>query len=109
MAIEHQVLMQDSAVATGNGTELTVAGHSVAVLQASGTFEATITFEAAVDGGNWIAVQATNLTSGTAATTATAAGLYRITVAGLRVLRARISEYTSGSVIVVGRTSSLGT
>jgi hypothetical protein len=62
----------------------------------------TITFEATIDGTNWIAIQFTNLNSGSAGTTATADGLYRATVLGLKQVRARISTYSSGTIIVIG-------
>jgi len=90
--------MQDAAGATADGTEVDVAGSEAICIQLSGTFSATVTFEATVDNTNWIAVQATDLNAGTAATTATAAGLYRIDTKGLSQVRARISAYTSGSV-----------
>ena len=96
-------LMQNAAGATGNGTVLTVDGYSVATIQVSGTFSATITWEGTIDQSNWVAVQATDLGTGTAATTATAAGLFRIQAFGLSQLRARVSAYTSGSVTATGR------
>lgn len=94
--------MQSAAAGTGNGTELDVAGLATAVVQLSGTFSATITFEATVNGADWIAVPFTNINSAASATTATAAGLYRASVAGLSRVRARISAYTSGNVTAVG-------
>lgn len=101
---QHFALMQSAAAATGNGTALDCSlpndGFEAAVLQVSGTFSATVTFEATVDGTNWIAVQGTNLNSSAAASTATAAGLFRFDVRGLVQLRARVSAYTSGNVTV---------
>lgn len=107
MAIEHQTLMQDSATATGNGTELNCAGHNVAVLQVTGIDGDTITWESTID-GTWAGVRATKLSTDAAALTATTDGLYRVTVAGLRVLRARISTYGSGTITVVGRATDAG-
>lgn len=99
------LVMQSAAGATGDGTALEcVPGDGAvlgtAVLQLSGTFTATVTFEATVDDSNWIAIQGTNLNAGTAASTATAAGLFRFNLAGLSKLRARVSAYTSGNVTV---------
>jgi hypothetical protein len=102
------VKMQDAAAATGNGTTLQLAGRSSAVLQVSGTFAATVTWEGTVDGSNWVGVALADLNSTTRARalTATAAGLYLLDgVAGLLAVRARISAYTSGNVTVVGNAS----
>lgn len=65
--------------------------------QLTGTFTATIEWQGTIDGTNFVAIQATNLNSGTAATTATAAGLYRIDATGLRLVRGTTTAYTSGT------------
>lgn len=101
--------MQSAAAATGDGTALPLGDRSMAALQLSGTFSATVTFEATVDGSNWIAVALANANSTTRAraTTATAAGIFLLEEAGgLTLLRARVSAYTSGDVTVVGIASS---
>ena len=104
------VLMQDSAVATANGVSLLPmtdgdGALSYATLQITGITSATITFEATIDGTNWVAIKFTNLTSSTAATTATADGLYQssLPVLGLAQVRARISTYATGTIIINGR------
>lgn len=102
------VTMQDSATATGNGTYVSVADRAFIVMQVSGTFTATITFEGTVDESNWVAIQATNLNDGSVATIATSAGLYAAPAAGLTRVRARISSYTSGSVTVTGHAIAEG-
>lgn len=101
------VVMQSAAVATGNGTAVTCTSTengalSSLTMQVVIVTTATITFEGTIDGTNWIAILATNLTSAAAATTATASGLYRCTVTGLIQARARISGWTSGAVTVTG-------
>lgn len=74
---------------------------SIVVFQLSGTFSGTIAFESSVDGTNFIATGAFPISeSGTAATTATAAGIWRIRAAGLSAVRARCSVYTSGTIVV---------
>ena len=108
MAIEHQTLMQDGATATGNGTEIVCAGHNVATMQVTGISGDTITWEATIGGGTWAGLMVTPLSTGTAALTATANGLYRVTVAGLRTMRARVSTYSSGTIVVVGRVTDVG-
>ena len=100
-------IMQNAATGTGNGTAMectaaTRGAMTVLTMQVVGTFSATITWEATVDGSNWVPVQATNLETGVIATTATAADIYRITVLGLVSVRARISAYTSGTITVTG-------
>jgi len=80
-----------------NGTD---GAFSAVTMHVEGVSGDTITFEATIDNTNWIAIQATNLTTGAEATTATADGLYRIIVMGLRKVRARISTGGSGTVYV---------
>lgn len=98
--------MQNAATATGNGTLLTVTGYGTALVYVTGTFVATITFEGTADGTNFHAINATQVGASTIATTATTTGLYRLSVAGLTSIRARISAYTSGSVTATGRTTN---
>jgi hypothetical protein len=94
--------------------EVSLPSMSAAMVQLTGTFSATTTFEVLVDEGSsptWKAVSATNVTTGAAATTATAAGVYSVSVAGARRFRARCSTFVSGTVVVavnVSRGSSGG-
>jgi hypothetical protein len=97
------VTMQNAATATGNGTVLTTTGYGTAVVQVTGTFVGTITFEGSVDGTNYHAISATQMGTTTIATTATTTGIYRTSVSGLTNIRARVSAYTSGSITAVGR------
>lgn len=99
--------MQVAAAATGAGTAIDTTHPDSGVMtdvavQVTGTFVGTVQFEGTVDGSNWVAVQATNLNSGAAATTATAPGLFRINSKGLLKVRANITAYTSGAVTVTG-------
>ena len=105
-AIKFQ-LMQNAAVATGNGTAIETIDASsgaftVLAMQVTGITTATITFEATIDGTNWVAVTAKNLNGGVEATTATADGIYTIMVAGLPKVRARVSAWTTGTIYVTG-------
>lgn len=105
------ITMQDAATATGNGTAIVIAVSAAAPganlgavgIQITGTFSATVTFEATTDGTNWTAVMATNLADDARATTATAAGHYTILYGSAIRIRARISSYSSGAVTVKGR------
>lgn len=99
---------QDGATATGNGATVPLDGRSSLVLQLFGTFSATVTFEASINGSDWIAVALANLNSTTRAraSTATAAGLFLFdAIAGLVHFRARISAYTSGTINVWAKVS----
>lgn len=102
-----RVVMHEATAAEADGTSivcLTVdgGGLTTVTMQIYGVSGDTITFEATIDGTNWVAVLATNLTSGSAATTATADGIYRVTVLGLLELRARVSTYSAGTIQVIG-------
>lgn len=98
--------MHSAATATGNGNILPVSEYGTAVIQVTGTFVGTIAFEGTLDGSNWHAISATQIGSGTIATTATTTGIYRLSVSGLASVRARISSYTSGSITAIGRTTN---
>lgn len=102
-----EVTMQSAAVATGNGTAASTVDFSdgafmVLDMHIEGISGDTITFEGTIDGTNWIAIRCENLSSGSSATTATADGLYRFVVGGVRKVRARISTYSAGTITVTG-------
>lgn len=79
---------------------LTVPTLNVGVVgfQLAGTWTGTVTFEATIDGTNWISVNADPVPTGAAATTATAGGIYQVPCAGFSQVRARFSTATSGSI-----------
>lgn len=64
--------------------------------QLTGTWTGVVTFEATIDGVNWVAVNADPVPTGAAATTTTANGLYQVPCAGFSQVRARFSTATSG-------------
>lgn len=84
-------------------------GHSESVVfQLSGTFAGTVVLEATAmndPSPTYVAIQITNLNSGTAAGNATAAGLYRADLTGIRKAKVRCSAYTSGTIVVNVRTA----
>lgn len=88
--------MQNAVSATGNGATLDVAGKSVAVIEITGTFSAIVSFEASSDDANWFAINATQIGQDVLSTIATVAGLYRLSVAGIKSIRARVT-WTSGT------------
>ncbi|MCS7038032.1 MAG: hypothetical protein NZP34_00340 [Caldilineales bacterium] len=100
-AIYTGTYLQQNATANGNGAVLNTGGYVTATAQVTGTFTATVNWEASLDGTNWFPVRATDLAGGTEATSTGSAGLYRINLFGILFLRARISGYTSGSVTVL--------
>ena len=101
------VLLQSAAVAVGNGTVMgctDVSGGALTAvaMQVTGITTATITFEATIDGSNWLSILAENVTTGAEATTAAANGIYRVMCLGMVQVRARISSWTSGTITITG-------
>lgn len=104
--------LQVDAKANGNGTALEPTAIdnecvNILVMQVTGITTATINWEATVDGVNWVAVLATNLTTGTAATTTAANGLFRLDCTALAQVRARISGYDAGTINVLALAAEL--
>lgn len=77
-----------------------------ASIQLTGTWVATVTFEASADVNRvvgeptWVAIGGYNTTTGATATTATANGVFQFAMTGLLGIRVRASAYTSGTVLV---------
>jgi hypothetical protein len=73
-----------------------------ASIQLSGTFTATVQFEASSDGGaTWVAISGTPLNSSTAVSSATTANTWKFNVASLTDIRARCSAFTSAPTVVI--------
>lgn len=109
MGVELTKTFHDAATAGGDGAAAFVHELAVYAVQVSGIVEATITFEATVDGSEWVAVSAQNIATRDFSTTASANGIYLVQVSGFHQLRARISAYSSGTITVTGRGSARGT
>ena len=103
---EKRETLQAAAEANGNGTPINLSGIAALAVQITGTFSATINFEATIDGTNWIAAKAIDLNTGSPINTTTATGIFMFNVPGLRLFRARISSYSSGSVTITAVASS---
>lgn len=73
-------------------------------VQVTGTFSGTLQFEMTIDGTNFVAVQTTNVNTGSVATTTTGTGIFKFDVVGALVVRVRATAFTSGTatVTVVG-------
>lgn len=66
----------------------------------TGTFSATVQFEASGDGGTtWVALNATPSNGTTAVTSATGAGVWQANVSGYTNIRERVSTYASGTAV----------
>lgn len=98
--IERKVTHHSAASASATGAVMNCGGLSSVLVQITGTFVATVTFQGTVDGSTWVAIQAENVNGGSAATTTTAAGLYLIPLTGVRLFRANLT-WTSGTSITV--------
>ena len=95
-----------SLTALNQAVTMNVNGQSTFSVQLTGPFTGTVTFEATLDGTNWIAVTAAAVGTGTLASTASAVGLYRGNIASSAQFRVRCSAFTSGTIVVSARTGS---
>lgn len=90
--LQAQLNAQDAAVTLG------CAGYGGAAIQLTGSFTATVAFEASTDGVSYRAIFATPTNSTTQVTSATAAGLWTVNAVGLHSVRARVSAFSSGII-----------
>lgn len=99
-------VVQNAVAGTANGDSFIVATSSGAynqlAFQITGIVTATVTFEATINGNDWVPFFMVNLASNSGATTATANGIYRQSVLGLLAVRARISAHTNGTITING-------
>lgn len=98
---------------TASGADCTTAGACItlqfegndvasASIQLSGTFTATVQFEASSDKGTtWVAINGTPLNGTTAVTSATTANTWKFNVASITNIRARCSAWTSAPTVVI--------
>ncbi len=80
-------------------------GHCVAMFDIRGTWTGTISFEATVDGTNYVAVTAINQATQAMVISTTASGIFIMGCTGFRRIRARISAAPTGAAIVAIRAS----
>jgi hypothetical protein len=100
MAISGTLTANGGTVSLGDGSQSLASQIAV---QLTGTFTATVQFEGTVDGTNYVAMLASPVGSTTGATTAAAAGLWRLDTSGLTGARLNCTAYTSGTVVVTAR------
>ena len=96
----------------GATEEITTNGDIVAISQGSGAFASqvtfqisgswtgTLTFQASVNQSDYTTMQATNLNSGSAVTTTTGNGLFRVDASGLIEVRVKATASITGTAEV---------
>lgn len=97
--------LQSAAAATGNGTATDMKRYARLVLEVSGTFVGTVTFEGTIDDTSWFVIGLKTAADATAVTSATAAGAFKLPsdLSALSQVRARVSAYSSGAITVKSR------
>ena len=85
-----------------------VRGLGAVGFQLAGTFTLTVHFEATVEGETFVGLNMLPSNSATAVSSTTAAGAWRANVAGYRLVRARVSDFTSGSANATFLAASTG-
>ena len=84
-----------------------IAAYAGATVTISGTFTATVQFEASSDGTVWSAITGYAVATGTGVTAATAPGNWQFNAGGLKFLRVRCSAFTSAPTVnIVGSAGS---
>lgn len=104
--IQPDITASGSLTAAAQTVSLALSGQSGAVVQITGTWVGTITFEGTVDGTNFSAINGVFSASSTPKSTATVNGLYRITPGGLASFRANMTAFTSGTAVISIRASA---
>jgi len=89
--------------ANSNGNELAVDGAlgGAVVVHVHTIGSGQVRFEGTLDGRRWGLVQATNLSTGTAVTSTTSSGIFRIEATGLAGVRTPNAGWTTGTVGVI--------
>jgi hypothetical protein len=100
------LLKQTTTVAAANDAATVFGLPSVGAvgIQITGTMTGTtISFEATVDNANWVALNCIPSNSGTAASSATAVGVWTVNSGGYASIRARCSTFASVSPVITVR------
>lgn len=103
----HDKVLQDEATANGNGEVFHVLSANHVAFQVTGTFSATVNFEATNDFSNWVPLAVSPVAGGPSVTSTTSAGIWATSVPAAGV-RARISNYSSGTISVRATATSAG-
>lgn len=94
------VTSSGTLTAVSQSVTIDVGGYGSVGIQLSGTWTATVGFDATVDGTNWADLEVVPSNSGTAVTTSTANGVFYVDCGGLDQIRAFSDAFTSGTVNV---------
>lgn len=95
-------VFHSGATGTANGNALQADYYSTVAVQIEGTFVGTVTFEKKTkDATAYVSVQCTNASDGTKATDTAEPGYWECP-GGANSFRARVSTYTSGTIVVTG-------
>ena len=103
-----QTTASGSLAALNAAVTITQSGQSTVTFQLTGTWTAVVSFEASNDNANWTTIlsyRAGDATISTTVTNSTNNDVYRVTTAGFGFVRARVSAYTSGTVVVTAFSS----
>lgn len=97
--------LQNAVGATGNGSAIDLKGYSRLSVHITGTFVATVTFEATLDDTNWFTIGLSRAVDGAFESTPTAVGAWYLPsgAPAYSQLRARVSAWTSGTVTAESR------
>lgn len=75
-----------------------------AVINVSGTFVGTLTFQGSFDNTTWVPIGVTDVVAGTTVGTTTAVGTFRTSMP-LPFIRVQMTAYTSGTAVVTAAAS----
>lgn len=99
-AVKNVIIPPSTLTAAQQKLSVASKEYNTVQFQISGTWVATITFEATLDGTNFVSIPAVAPATGLSATTTAANGIFQVSASGMLAIRARVSAYTSGSVVV---------
>jgi len=109
VAIDSQTFGSITASGTAAALALACAGLATVAVEVTGTWSATLEFDATIDGTNWYPIQCyQSTTTGVQSigTTTTTNGLFVIPAAGAKEVRVNPTAYVSGTAVVTMRGSA---
>ncbi len=86
--------------AINQAVTISTVGLSSVGVNLAGVWVATLAFEASIDGTNFFAVSAPAVPSGATVQTTTVTGQWMVWVGGFNLFRARVSVFTSGTLVI---------
>lgn len=92
-----------SGTAAANLLEVNCSGKSFVTFDLTGTWVATVLFEAQIDGTNWSGISAkagNGVADATRVISAAANGMFFVEAENVKSVRARCSAFTSGTIVV---------